>query len=45
MGIADAEKDRTLSSVYEKCRQTSELLLPLGARAGTLTVRGLLQQP
>ena len=27
------------------CRQTSELLLPLGTGTGTLTIRGLLQQP
>ena len=41
----DSGKDRTLSSIYEECRQTSELLLPLGTGAGTLTIRGLLQQP
>ena len=29
----------------EKYRQTLELLLPLGTGAGTLMVRGLLQQP
>ena len=38
-------KDRTLSLIYEECRQTSELLLLLGTGAGTLTVRKLLQQP
>jgi hypothetical protein len=38
-------RGRTLSLIYEECRQTSELLLPLGTGAGTLTVRRLLQQP
>ena len=41
----EAGKDRTLSLIYEECRQTSELLLSLGTGAGTLTVRRLLQQP
>ena len=41
----DPGKDRTLSLIYEECRQTSELLLLLGTGAGTLTVRRLLQQP
>ena len=41
----DPREDRTLSSIYEECRQTSELLLSLGTGAGTLTNRGLLQQP
>ena len=41
----DPGKDRTLSSIYEEYRQTSELLLSLGTGAGTLTIRGLLQQP
>ncbi len=40
----DSGEDRTLSSIYEKYRQTSKLLLPLGVGARTLTVRGLLQQ-
>jgi hypothetical protein len=33
----DPRKDRTLSLIYEECRQTSELLLPLGAGTGTLS--------
>jgi hypothetical protein len=41
----DPGKDRTLSLIYKEYRQTSELLLPLGTGAGTLTVRRLLQQP
>ena len=41
----DPGEDRTLSSVYEEYRQTSELLLPLGTGTGTLTIRRLLQQP
>ena len=40
----DPGEDRALSPIDEECRQTSELLLPLGAGAGTLTVRRLLQQ-
>ena len=40
----DPREDRTLSSIYEECRQTSELLLPFGTGAVTHTVRGLLQQ-
>jgi hypothetical protein len=39
----DPREDRTLSSIYEECRKTSELLLSLGAGAGTFTIRGLLQ--
>jgi len=35
----DPGDDRTLSSIYEEYRQNSELLLPLGIGAGTLTVR------
>jgi hypothetical protein len=35
----DPGEDRTLSLIYEEYRQTSELLLPFGTGAGTITVR------
>ena len=41
----DPREDRTLSSIHEECHKASELLLSLGAGAGTLSIRGLLQQP